>query len=273
MLISAGELAVGLGTLVGLFGRLAALGGMVLALTFFLTVSYNDSPYYYYGADIVFLFAWTPLLLGGSGWYSLDGLFARRAAAEAVRLPTGSAAREELARRTVLGRAGAAATLAGAGVLLGAFDVLLGRHFSPSSGKRSTSGTLPGSPVTSTTTSGSAADAPTTTAPTAGAPAGTRIGPASDVPVGGAASFTDPAQQTPAYVVQPTAGHYLAFSAVCTHAGCTVAYEKQADEFACPCHGSVFNATTGAVVSGPAPSPLPSIPIALGANGDLYVDG
>ena len=56
ILISLGELAVGVGTLLGLRARLAAAGGAMLALTFFLTVSWNTSPYYY-GADIVFLFA------------------------------------------------------------------------------------------------------------------------------------------------------------------------------------------------------------------------
>ena len=69
---------MGLGTLVGLFGRLAATGGALLSLSFFLTVSFRDSPYYY-GADIVFLFAWTPFVLGGFGAWSFDGIYAQRA--------------------------------------------------------------------------------------------------------------------------------------------------------------------------------------------------
>lgn len=64
--IALGELAVGLGTLMGLRARLAAVGGAVLALSFFLTVSWSTRPYYY-GADIVFLFAWTPLIAAGAG--------------------------------------------------------------------------------------------------------------------------------------------------------------------------------------------------------------
>ena len=71
LVISFGELAVGLGTLLGLFSRIAATGGMLLSLSFFLTVSFNDNPYYY-GPDIVFLFAWTPFVLAGSGSWSLD---------------------------------------------------------------------------------------------------------------------------------------------------------------------------------------------------------
>src|SRR3954464_483805 len=64
--IALGELAVGLATLVGLWVRVAAAGGLLLSLTFFLTVSFHTRPYYY-GSDIVFLFAWTVPLLAGSG--------------------------------------------------------------------------------------------------------------------------------------------------------------------------------------------------------------
>ncbi|WP_162185605.1 Rieske 2Fe-2S domain-containing protein [Lentzea aerocolonigenes] len=62
--IALGEVAVGLGTLLGLFARVAALGGFLLALSFFLTVSWTTRPYYF-GADIVFAAAWTPLLIAG----------------------------------------------------------------------------------------------------------------------------------------------------------------------------------------------------------------
>ena len=66
VLIAFGELAVGVGTLLGLRARLAAAGGLALSLMLFLTVSFHSAPYYT-GADIVFAFAWTPLLLAGSG--------------------------------------------------------------------------------------------------------------------------------------------------------------------------------------------------------------
>ena len=82
VLIALAEVAVGLGVLVGLWTRIAALGGAVLALTLFLTVSFHSSPYYT-GADIVFLFAWMPLILAGSGGVlSLDAAIAARARAE-----------------------------------------------------------------------------------------------------------------------------------------------------------------------------------------------
>jgi thiosulfate dehydrogenase (quinone) large subunit len=71
--IAGGEIAVGLGTLVGLFARLAALGGALISLSFWLTVTWSTDPYYY-GNDLAYLMAWTPLLLAGAPRLSLDTL-------------------------------------------------------------------------------------------------------------------------------------------------------------------------------------------------------
>ena len=60
--IALGELAVGIGTLIGLFGRLAALGGALISLSLWLTVSWASDPYYY-GNDLAYLMAWIPLVL------------------------------------------------------------------------------------------------------------------------------------------------------------------------------------------------------------------
>jgi thiosulfate dehydrogenase [quinone] large subunit len=75
--IAIGELAVGLGALFGLFGRVAALGGVLLNLSFFLTVSWQVQPYYL-GNDLIYLMAWVPLLLAGMPYLSLDGWLASR---------------------------------------------------------------------------------------------------------------------------------------------------------------------------------------------------
>ena len=81
LLIAFGELAVGIGTLLGLGQRIAAAGGALLALSFFLTVSWTTTPYYY-GSDIVFLFAWLTLLgFGTRGVLSLDRWLRMRARA------------------------------------------------------------------------------------------------------------------------------------------------------------------------------------------------
>ncbi|WP_405601210.1 DoxX family protein [Streptomyces sp. NBC_01410] len=75
--IAFGELAVGIGTLVGLLARLAALGGALISLSLWLTVSWQTEPYYY-GNDLAYLMAWLPLVLGGAAVFSLDALLAER---------------------------------------------------------------------------------------------------------------------------------------------------------------------------------------------------
>ncbi|MET9531421.1 DoxX family membrane protein [Streptomyces sp. NPDC006649] len=75
--IAIGELAVGIGTLLGLYGRVAALGGALISLSLWLTVSWQSTPYYY-GNDLVYLMAWLPLLLAGSPLLSVDALLAAR---------------------------------------------------------------------------------------------------------------------------------------------------------------------------------------------------
>jgi Rieske Fe-S protein len=67
----------------------------------------------------------------------------------------------------------------------------------------------------------------------------------------------------------------VAFSAICTHLGCTV-FEKLSQDglIACPCHGSRFDPTRhAAVAKGPADRALPSLPIAAGPDGTIVVTG
>lgn len=73
-----------------------------------------------------------------------------------------------------------------------------------------------------------------------------------DIPVGGGKVY----DATKIVVTQPTAGEFKAFSAICTHQGCTVAGVVNGT-ISCPCHASTFDAATGQVTGGPAPTPLP----------------
>jgi Rieske Fe-S protein len=75
----------------------------------------------------------------------------------------------------------------------------------------------------------------------------------SEIPVGGGKIFKD----KKVVVTQPKEGEFKAFSAVCTHRGCTVGSVSDG-KIHCPCHGSVFNATDGSVAKGPAEKPLSS---------------
>jgi cytochrome b6-f complex iron-sulfur subunit len=80
-----------------------------------------------------------------------------------------------------------------------------------------------------------------------------------DIPVGTAISAKDNGK--PIILSQPEAGTVKAFSAICTHMGCTVAPSKDGKELDCPCHGSKYNAATGAVIHGPAPKALAPVEV------------
>ena len=110
------------------------------------------------------------------------------------------------------------------------------------------------------------------------APAGLRVAKLEDFANVGASREFD-ASGIPGIVVrtstaQPngvTVGevNLVAFSRVCTHLGCTV-NTPTGEVMGCPCHGSVFNAQTGAVVQGPAGRPLTSIKLESRSDG-IYV--
>jgi Rieske Fe-S protein len=96
--------------------------------------------------------------------------------------------------------------------------------------------------------------------PVAEIPEGAPIARAAEVPRGSAVEFTDAQLQQPAVLVHLEDGDFAAYSAVCTHRGCTVNYRD--GKLACPCHGSVFDPARGAAVeAGPASRPLPEIPV------------
>jgi cytochrome b6-f complex iron-sulfur subunit len=66
----------------------------------------------------------------------------------------------------------------------------------------------------------------------------------------------DDKAETPYIVIRnPDTSEIAALSPICTHKGCTVAYDAAAKEFACPCHGAKYD-LAGAVTNGPAEQPL-----------------
>ena len=89
-----------------------------------------------------------------------------------------------------------------------------------------------------------------------GAASGTPLVRTAEVPVGGGKILAD--QQV--VVTQPSKGQYKAFTAVCTHQGCTVGQVANGN-IVCPCHGSTFSIKDGSVTGGPAPSPLSPVQI------------
>ena len=96
-----------------------------------------------------------------------------------------------------------------------------------------------------------------TTSAGSGGGATTALASLDSITVGEAVSANLDGQ--PVLVSRPTTTSAACFSAICTHQGCTVA--PAGKELQCPCHGSVYNAITGAVISGPAPRALDKIQV------------
>ena len=86
----------------------------------------------------------------------------------------------------------------------------------------------------------------------------------SDVPAGGGKILAD----KKIVITQPRAGSFQAFTAICTHQGCTVS-SVSGGTINCPCHGSKFSLTNGSVVAGPAPSAL--APVSIKVQGTSIV--
>lgn len=97
---------------------------------------------------------------------------------------------------------------------------------------------------------------------------------ASSIPVGESTTLNDPSLG-PIILIHLQTGRFVAYSAICTHAGCTVQFDPSAQDIACPCHGAVFDPSNNAqVLVGPAPVPLPTIPIQNDqASGNIYLLG
>ena len=91
---------------------------------------------------------------------------------------------------------------------------------------------------------------------------GEAIAKASEVGPGKAFPFTDDETGQQSVLVHLESGEFAAYSAICTHQACTVAYRPQTRKLACPCHGSVFDPADGArPTTGPAQMPLPELGI------------
>ena len=69
------------------------------------------------------------------------------------------------------------------------------------------------------------------------------------------------ADGSPLVLARPAKNKVVGFSAICTHQQCTV--QPAGKEYICPCHGSRYNAFTGAVLQGPATKPLTSVKVAI----------
>lgn len=247
--IACGELFVGIGILFGIWTRLAALFAFILSASFWLTVSWNTTPYFF-GVDIIFMFALTPLVIAGDGGYLSLGARIRQIVALQMKSPGGAKSNEplqkEIDRRTLVRTGALAGVLAGSGLLVGG----IGRLFSKAT------------PV--------ATPSPIPTHQGSGVPPGAiKIASLSEIPVGSSFQFNDKSG-TPSFLLRPATKHFLAYSAVCTHNGCIVGYDQPSKTFQCPCHGAVYSGSSGQVLGGPAPLPLTRINVRE-IGGNIYM--
>jgi thiosulfate dehydrogenase [quinone] large subunit len=276
MMTILGELAIGSAVLLGLFTRLAALSGLVLNFVFFLSASWNVSPYFF-GSDIVFVVAWLTLALTGPGAFALDGV-ARKIVSDRGSPLIGWAVvgplhrNEDIDPFDPVGRVRAVATTglsrreAVAGGLAALGLVILG--LVPRS-KLGGSAAVAAPKAAGSTTRNAAG---TGSGNGAAASGGRKIGNISQLPPNTAGVLTDPSTGDPAVVVRLPNKNLVAFDAVCTHAGCTVEYDPSSHMLICPCHGGEYDPAHGAqVVAGPPPSPLGKLPIRVDSKGNIYL--
>ncbi|MEU6477136.1 Rieske (2Fe-2S) protein [Streptomyces sp. NPDC047017] len=156
---------------------------------------------------------------------------------------------EAPARRAVVtaaDAAGLAAVLAGCGSGEGPTSGSVPGAGSASGPKESTGGTGTGSSAGSSGAAG---------------PAGAVLARTADIPEGGGKVFAGQG----VVVTQPEQGRFMAFSARCTHQGCTVGAVADG-VISCPCHRSEFSAADGSVRKGPATRPLPARDISVSGD-------
>lgn len=288
--IAWGEIAIGLGTLVGLLLRPAAFFGSLLSLLFFFSASWRVHPYFY-GADIVFLFSWITVLLTGPMAGALPALDSWLAPALLRRAPAERRARVASALALVLGAAPAepsapahneetAPAVRSRG---GTRAAQRARYAQGAATRRDfLKGALVGggamlvaswlwgithpAPAVTSGTGASSGTGSTGGATTGGATTGSNeIALVKDVPANSSASFTIPSNGDPGVLVHLDSGQFVAFDATCTHSGCPVSYDSSSKLLFCPCHGAAFDPSQGAaVVQGPADTPL--APVAVTVN-------
>ena len=301
-LIALGELAVGLGVLTGLSYRLAAMGGFLLSMLFWLTASWSSTPYFF-SPDLPYAMGFLTLALVGHGGV----LVLKRVQSQASGAPVADAAARgpgpsSPARRTVLqmglltGLSLAAAAIASSWRLFGSVAANAGTGaaataspapVSPTAAPATPGATAsPGAAATNASTAAPATPAPTapptaapTAAPTAVAGDGPVIGNVTDLAARNGIPFTVPFEAPTALnpggsgiMVRLPDGRVVAYSSICTHGRCTVALDPTTGVLLCPCHLGTFDpANQAAVLSGPPPGPLSSIPLSVDGAGQIHV--
>ncbi len=227
------EMAIGIAILLNVASLPVSIAGAFLSLTLWLSASWHVRPYFL-ASDPAYFVMWSA--------YALT-LLPRRAStvsAHGRKEPVAKGATSDLQRREVV-RIGAVGVLA-------LFGGVLGRLFASSPTGRSKA----------MNTSSSSGDSGT---------GGTVLAALSSLAVGSPVHCTA-TNVAPAVLIRTEISKVCAFDAICTHQGCTVAFDPASQTLICPCHASQFDPRShAAVLAGPAPAPLAEITVKIdGAN-------
>jgi len=100
------------------------------------------------------------------------------------------------------------------------------------------------------------------------------IANAANLPPNQSLIYNDPSLG-PIILVHLDSGEFVAYSAICTHAGCQVQFDPSLRDIVCPCHGAVYDPYNNAhVIGGPAPFPLQKVSIQYNSStGNIYLTG
>ncbi len=234
------EIATGVGTLLGVAPIACAFAGLAISVTLWLSATWHVHPYFL-GSDSVYAVSWLALLAG---------LWQReRARAGYIAGPIELI--DRIDRRQVL-----------RGAVVGGLTLLVAAVSKAFAGPVTTA--VPGStrqPLASGP--GEVGTSPATTGETAGSTPGRTITTLDRLPVGKAIAFTAPGIGA-AVLVRLATDTVVAYSRICTHAGCLVGYDTSNEILYCPCHGAEFDPAHGAQpIAGPAPTALRSIDIVV----------
>ncbi len=108
----------------------------------------------------------------------------------------------------------------------------------------------------------------------------TRVANTKDIALNDSLLFEYPHKDRPAILIHLSSG-FVAFDSLCTHLGCQVhfdrtlvaGWESNPHQNFCPCHGGVFDPSTGKVLGGPPPRALPKIKLEIEDQGEIFADG